>query len=137
MLFRFLVNPAKFFAFNYLELMMDVLTELNSINCQKPLALLETVRSLLQTYVMEKTTESVCQMIPLIFPLAEAVSFVLLHGRQLSNNLPDLQKSEELIEKCCNSGNIALKFFSLTKQEPQEKTVADSAVEVMIHSCYT
>lgn len=79
--------------------------------------MLDTLSKSLHAYCSSnKSEEMACLIIPMIFPFAQSVDCVLLHGQQLAHSLTDIDKIDDLLKKCVAAGKVAALFFGVLQQ---------------------
>ena len=78
-----------------------------------------------------KSEDAACCAIPLIFPFAQSVGYVLQHGSQLAHSLPDIDKADEVLKKCVAAGKVATAFFGILQQPFQNNDIESKSLVVI------
>ena len=89
-------------------------------------------KSLTAYCLNDQSEDCACSVIPLIFPFAQSIGFVLLHGQQLAHSIPDIEKADELVKKCVISGNATILLFQTLQQQLKTEGVELHTQEVTI-----
>lgn len=85
---------------------------------------METLSKSLNEYCLSNKSEDVAsRTIPLIFPFAQSIGFVLLHGQQLAHSLTDIEKVDDMLKKCVAAGKVTSLFFGALQQPFQNEEI--------------
>ena len=103
------------------------------ISAQGALLLLELLVQSLYGYLENPSQDTICRLIPLVFPFTQSVGCVLLQGQQLAHSLPDIEKADQLLEKCVSVGKITI-LVQKVLQKPFEKAeIQDITNQVVLY----
>lgn len=76
----------------------------SEIAARGALSSLELLNQSLLAHLMSPSDVSICGIIPLVFPFAQSVVSALLQGSQLAQNMPDIEKADQLLALCISTG---------------------------------
>nr|CAH0102529.1 unnamed protein product [Daphnia galeata] len=95
------------------------------------LCLLETLSKSLNEYCFSNKSEDVAsRTIPLLFPFAQSIGFVLLHGQQLAHSLTDIEKVDDMLKKCVSAGKATALFFGVLQKPFQNEEINSNSNSV-------
>lgn len=95
--------------------------------------MLKTLSESLNAYCSSNKSDDVAsRIVPLIFPFAQSIGFVLLHGQQLAHSLTDIEKVDEMLKKCVAAGKITILFFRILQQPFQNEEINSNSNLVLI-----
>ena len=94
---------------------------------------METLSKSLNEYCFSNKSEDVAsRTIPLLFPFAQSIGFVLLHGQQLAHSLTDIEKVDDMLKKCVSAGKATALFFGVLKKPFQNEEINSNSNSVRI-----
>ena len=97
------------------------------MSAQEALALLDVFARLLTGYCDRADGDTVSGVIPVIFPFAQSLGRTLLQGQQLAHTLNNIERADQVLEKCVACGDRAAAFFGHLQQAFDAAAVESNA----------
>ena len=97
--FRYLLLFELHISF-YLNILICFPIKLDTISTQGAQSLLEQLIHSLREYLANRSEETLSVIIPIVFPFAQSIGLSILQGQQLAHSLPDLEKVDQMLDKC-------------------------------------
>ena len=109
------------------------LLDQNGYSAKEAFDSLDSLKKALISYILNgRKGETACHAIPLIFPLAQSVGYILSSGQQFAHSLPDIEKAEELLKKCVSAGQTSVGFFKFLQTPFQSEDLESNSKSVCI-----
>lgn len=117
--------------FNLSNFLKPLVIDQSGFNTKTALSSLKALTQSLIAYCSSnKSEDAAFCTIPLIFPFAQSVGYVLLYGQQLAHSLPDIDKADELLIKCVAAGKFSVSFFRVLQQPFQNNEIEANSQQV-------
>lgn len=127
--FRYLLLFELHISF-YLNILICFPIKLDTISTQGAQSLLEQLIHSLREYLANRSEETLSVIIPIVFPFAQSIGLSILQGQQLAHSLPDLEKVDQMLDKCATVGKVFMLLFQLIQKEFNSNEVDISSDQV-------
>lgn len=108
-----------------------MLSDLRGFATKEALNLLQELTKSLISYSTSNESElAAYSAIPLVFSFAQSLGNSLILGKQLAHSIPDIDKADELLEKCGGAGNVTMTFFQVLQESFQSHDVETVSLKV-------